>query len=165
MRYIRIFGDVFCWALISIASSCQFSLAFAMTPSVSEEQVLRPKIAFKDCDSCPEMMVIASGSFLMGSTDRGNDEQPAHRVSIRKFALATFEITLGNWVACAAQNACVKIKSSEPQYDTNPLVNVSWDEAQQYIAWLSKMTGKRYRLPSEAEWEYSARAGGHAEPF
>ncbi len=114
---------------------------------------------FKDCDECPEMVVIPGGSFVMGSPDgeskRASNEGPQHRVNVKRFALGRYEVTQGQWRAVMGNN---------PSYfkdcgDYCPVERVSWDDAQQFIKKLSKKTGKSYRLPSESEWEYAARAG------
>jgi formylglycine-generating enzyme required for sulfatase activity len=116
---------------------------------------------FRDCkdDACPWMVVVPAGEFLMGSPadepNRSSDEGPQHRVRVAKFAMARFEVTQGQWKALMGSNPsgftdCV---------DNCPVENVSWDDAQAYVKKLSEKTGQQYRLPSEAEWEYAARAG------
>jgi formylglycine-generating enzyme required for sulfatase activity len=99
------------------------------------------------------MISLAGGSFLMGSNDDAS-EKPVHRVTIKPFALSKFPITNREWNVCAAANACGFVADRN---DDAPIANVSWNDAKQYAAWLSKLTGKEYRLPSEAEWEYAAR--------
>jgi formylglycine-generating enzyme required for sulfatase activity len=120
---------------------------------------------FRDCDECPEMVVIPAGSFLMGSPvsekNRTDDEGPQHQVTIGKpFAMARFEVTFEEYEVFAKDttNATAKIPMAEG-YGRHPVSNVSWADAVAYTKWLSKRTGKNYRLPSEAEWEYAARAG------
>jgi formylglycine-generating enzyme required for sulfatase activity len=142
---------------------------FTMGPSVltaAAEQALKLKDSFRECaKGCPEMIVIPAGEFMMGSPDTDkdgfNDESPPHRVTIAKpFAVARFELTFDEWDACAAHGDCdPRIVASGWGRGRQPAINVSWDDAQQYVAWLSRMTGKPYRLLSEAEWEYAARAG------
>ena len=115
---------------------------------------------FTDCQGCPEMVRVPAGSFRMG-TDRGDaTEQPVHGVRIAApFALGRFEVTVAQWMACFSDGGC----TYEPKATANPervaIRNLSWDDAQEYVSWLSKKTGRSYRLPSEAEWEYAARAG------
>jgi formylglycine-generating enzyme required for sulfatase activity/class 3 adenylate cyclase len=110
---------------------------------------------FRDCQRCPEMVRVPAGSFIMGSNEDPT-EQPSHRVTVSAFAIGRHPVTIGEWRACIAAQAC----QYEPQGDDGlPVFNVSWDDAQQYLAWLSKATGRPYRLPSEAEWEYAARGG------
>ncbi|WP_257170514.1 formylglycine-generating enzyme family protein [Bradyrhizobium sp. SRS-191] len=102
----------------------------------------------------PELVAIAGGSFSMGGDD--DSEQPAHQVSIRPFALSKHPVTVGEWKQCVAAASCPDIASGP---DDRPVVNVSYDDTQAYLAWLSRATGKSFRLPTEAEWEYAARGG------
>ena len=120
---------------------------------------------FRDCSDCPEMVVVPAGEFMMGSPEaekgRDLDEGPQRRVRIgQPFAVGKFEVTFEQWDACVAGGGC----SHEPGDQTwgrgsQPVIDVSWNDAQRYLQWLSKKTGHRYRLLSEAEWEYAARAG------
>ncbi|BCQ25505.1 SUMF1/EgtB/PvdO family nonheme iron enzyme [Caballeronia sp. NK8] len=116
----------------------------------------------KDCPSCPVLIPLSPGSFTMGSNNDDPAEKPPHRVSIgHPFAIGKYEVTFEQWNACVDAGACTRIA---PEGDTAPpanapMRNVSWDDAQVYVKWLSKMGGKAYRLPTEAEWEYAARGG------
>jgi formylglycine-generating enzyme required for sulfatase activity len=129
------------------------------------ERALKPLGSFRECaKDCPEMIVIPAGSFVMGSpaTEKGRyvNEGPQHKVTIAKpFAVSKFEVTFAEWDACVLVGGCLKAADSGMGRDMKPVINVSWDDAQQYVAWLSKMTGRPYRLLMEAEWEYVARAG------
>jgi formylglycine-generating enzyme required for sulfatase activity len=129
------------------------------------ERGLKPQASFRECaKDCPEMIVIPAGEFTMGSPatekDRTGDEGPQHAVSIaRPFAVSKFEVTLADWEACRSVGGCPKVDDNGWKGGTQPVINVSWDDAQQYVAWFSRMTGKPYRLLTEAEWEYAARAG------
>jgi len=109
------------------------------------------------CPYCPEMVVIPVGSFEMGSNSGDADENPVHRVTIgRAFAMGKTEVTQGQWEAVMGNNP-----SEFAGYGYNyPVEHVSWDDAQEYIRKLNAKTGKQYRLPTEAEWEYACRAGG-----
>jgi len=141
-----------------------YALANVTALSAAQESALKPGDPFpKECTDCPEMIVVPSGRFMMGSpAGQGSDaERPAHEVTIAKpFAVAKFELTFDEWDACAAHGDCDK-----HIYDTGwgrgrrPAINVGWDDAQTYVKWLSRITGKTYRLLSEAEYEYAARAG------
>jgi formylglycine-generating enzyme required for sulfatase activity len=117
---------------------------------------------FKDCPACPEMVVVPAGEFMMGSPEkeksRGKDEGPQRKVSVREFAAGKFEVTFAQWDACVAEGGCSH-KPGDQGWGRGrrPVINVSWADAKQFVAWLSKKTGQRYRLLTEAEWEYAAR--------
>ena len=113
--------------------------------------------SFKDCDDCPEMVVIPAGSFDMGSNDGADNEKPVHRVTFAKgFAMGKTEVTQGQWKAIMGDNPSKHAGCG----DNCPVEMVSWKDAQTFIRKLNDKTGKQYRLPSEAEWEYACRAGG-----
>lgn len=141
---------------------------------------------FRDCPSCPEMIVIPSGSFMMGSpeneTGREINEGPQRNIAVKTFAIGRFHVTRAQWqifvkatnrvvVGGCAWSGLPGTKPWElnpaaswqqlgfPQDDTHPAVCISWPDALDYVKWLSVTTGFAYRLPSEAEWEYAARAG------
>ncbi|MDR2196329.1 MAG: formylglycine-generating enzyme family protein [Gallionellaceae bacterium] len=160
-------------------------------PECSASQVLQNNAcvtapagtAFLDCvDVCPTMVVIPAGSFTMGSPDsepgRSNDEGPQHQVTIAQpFAVGQSPVTVAQWSAfiqatgyagdpAAINFDCLSAGAFFPQTSNDPVVCVNWNEAQAYVQWLSQKTGKSYRLLSEAEWEYVARAGTQtAYPF
>jgi formylglycine-generating enzyme required for sulfatase activity len=118
---------------------------------------------FRDCPQCPEMVTVPAGEFLMGSPDsevgRNKDEGPQHKVTIAQpFAAGKYEVTFAEWDACVAGGGCTHKPGDEGWgRGRRPVINVSWQDAKQYVAWLSSKTGKEYRLLSEAEWEYAAR--------
>ena len=125
-----------------------------------------PGRVFRDCDACPEMIVVPAGSFMMGSPSseegRGGDEGPVHRVTIpAAFAVGKYEVTFSEWEACVAGGGCDGHRPGDRGWGRGqrPVVHVSWEDTRSYVGWLSRKTGKQYRLLSEAEWEYSARAG------
>ena len=126
-------------------------------PSVGER--------FRDCPACPELVVVPAGRFRMGSPaseeGRDDDEGPVHRVTIGKaFAVGVYEVTFAEWDACRRAGGCSHSPGDGGWGRGNrPVIRVSWEDAQEYVAWLSRKTGERYRLPSESEWEYVARAG------
>ncbi len=152
------------------------------TPSKVEKKFFSDQL--KDGSFGPEMVVIPAGSFRMGDIQGGgdSDEKPVHRVSINKFAMGKFEVTnaqfvkflnavkrRGNdnepWFETKAEDSDSHITGSvgnfkvETGYDDHPMIEVSWYGATAYAKWLSDQTGETYRLPTEAEWEYAARAG------
>ena len=114
---------------------------------------------FRDCPTCPVMVEIPAGEFTMGLGSSDPAAKPAHRVRIAPFALAQTPATIGDWQACTEGGGCGPLPRMAVTDPATPLHNVSWDDAEAYIAWLSRTTGQAYRLPSEAEWEYAARAG------
>jgi formylglycine-generating enzyme required for sulfatase activity len=142
-----------------------------MGPSVlnveqEKDKAARPGSEFTECMSgCPTMVVVPAGKFMMGSPpterDRSSGEGPQHEVTIAMpFAVSKTEVTFKQWDACALAGACSEARDSSWGRGDRPAINVSWDDAEHYAAWLSRITGKPYRLLSEAEWEYAARAGG-----
>jgi formylglycine-generating enzyme required for sulfatase activity len=119
----------------------------------------RPGEVFQDCTGCPEMVVIPAGSFMMGSADAKKDQWPQHKVTIAKpFAVSKFEITYDQWDMCVAAGGCDnKLSYADWGRGTKPVVRVTWDDARQFVLWMSSRTRQSYRLLSEAEWEYAAR--------
>jgi len=122
-----------------------------------------PGETFKECSVCPEMIVITSGSFNMGSNER-DIEKPIHKVDIKQFSMSQTEVTFDQWDECYKAGGC----SHNPDdmgwgRGNHPVVNVSWNDAQEYIKWLNQLTGSVYRLPSESEWEYAAKAGSNTK--
>ncbi len=116
---------------------------------------------FKDCDACPEMVIVPAGSFEMGSDERP-EEGVVHTVSIAKpFAVGKFEVTFRQWETCIENGGCAEYRPSDEGWGRHgqPVVNVSWRYAQSYVWWLKRKTGRNYRLLSESEWEYVSRAG------
>ncbi|MCC7046916.1 MAG: SUMF1/EgtB/PvdO family nonheme iron enzyme [Alphaproteobacteria bacterium] len=119
---------------------------------------------FRDCPECPEMVVIPGGKFTMGSppdeAERDDNEGPQSSVALRRFAAGKYEVTLAEWDACVSDGGCTHSPEDGGWGRGNrPAINVGWDDAEQYVKWLSRRTSRQYRLLSEAEWEYAARAG------
>ena len=162
----------------------------AKIPPAAEQSVqvagrtLKPGDTFRDCEQCPEMVVIPAGRYSMGTSGadpkRSPDEAPQHQVTIAKpFAVGRFEVTRGEYAAFVAATGtapgagCRKFNGTDmvadaalawdkpgfEQSDKDPLVCVDWEETRAYLQWLGLRTGVEYRLLSEAEWEYVARAG------
>jgi formylglycine-generating enzyme required for sulfatase activity len=103
----------------------------------------------------PVMVPLPGGTFAMGSND-DISEKPVHQVTIKPFAISKYPVSVREWNACAAANACAFLVTGR---DDIPVTDVSWTDAKQFVAWLAKETQKAFRLPSEAEWEYAARGG------
>lgn len=136
-------------------------VSFSARP-VDAQQKLAAGTVFQDCPLlCPEMAVIGPGTFTMGE-DGLSRETPTHKVTIGySFAVGRYDVTFDQWDACVADGGCGGYAPSDAGWGRGrrPVINVSWNDAQSYVAWLSRKTGKHYRLVSEAEWEYVARAG------
>lgn len=115
---------------------------------------------FSDCVDCPQMVSLPAGAFVMGDKQGDRSEQPTHRVTISKpFAIGKFEVTVGQWNACVKGGGCNFRPEKAGREENLPVRDISWADAKEYVAWLSRKTGADYRLPTEAEWEYAARGG------
>jgi formylglycine-generating enzyme required for sulfatase activity len=131
------------------------------------ERALKPGDTFRECaKDCPEMIVLPAGEFRMGTSakEKGyTNEIPQHKITIAlPFAVSKFDVTFADWDACGAVGGCRREDRAGDDgwgRSMRPVIYVNWDDAQTYAAWLSRMTGKTYRLLTEAEWEYAARAG------
>jgi formylglycine-generating enzyme required for sulfatase activity len=128
---------------------------------VGEVQPPSPAVPVRDCPVCPELVPIPAGDFEMGATDGFPFERPIHRVAIRKpFYIGRREVTFDEWDACVNEGGCqYRAPNQRPGRGLRPVTNVDWNDAKTFLSWLSAKTGHFYRLPSEAEWEYAARAG------
>jgi formylglycine-generating enzyme required for sulfatase activity len=158
-------------------SANQSQASAAVNPQPQAEDVYRqaasavparqPGEIIHDCENCPEMVVMAGGQFMMGSpageAGRHADEGPQRDVSVAPFALSKTEVTFAQWDACLAGGGCNGYSPPDGGQGrgARPVTNVSWEDAQAYVTWLnSRAEGAHYRLASESEWEYAARAGG-----
>jgi formylglycine-generating enzyme required for sulfatase activity len=146
------------------------ALARLAALSPSDRLVAAPEIwrapgavtEFKDCASCPHMVVVPAGEFTMGSPPAEQQAEAQHRVTIAvPFAVSKFEITFDDWNACVSDGGCDNARPNDEGWGRgrHPVIHMSFDLAKTYVTWLSRKTGKTYRLLTEAEWEYAARAG------
>ena len=139
--------------------------------SPEAERALKPLVSFRECaKDCPEMVVLPAGEFMMGSPAtegaRYPNEGPQRLIPIAKpFAVSKFAVTFADWDACVSVGGCPHVSDSGFERGTRPVINLRWDEAQQYAAWLSKVTGRPYRLLTETEWEFAARANSATAYF
>ena len=121
-----------------------------------------PGPVFRDCDFCPEMVVVPAGRFRMGCVSGAtcfDDELPVREVRLRSFALSKHEVVFAEYDRFAEARSRDRPNDEGWGRGDRPAINVSWEDATAYADWLSAQTGEGYRLPSEAEWEYAARAG------
>ncbi len=134
-----------------------------------DDLTLRPGKTFRDCDDCPKMMVIPPAAYWQGSADDSplalSMEKPRRLVTIDKpFAVSIYEVTMAEWDSCFNDKGCTSQPGDNGWGRGNrPVIMVSWNDAQEYVHWLSEKTGQSYRLPSESEWEYVARAGQESD--
>ena len=144
---------------------CRSLVAKCDEPDDPEGDTRNVGEVFRDCPGCPEMVVVPAGEFVMGSPpdeeDRDNDEGPQHPVRFASpFAVGVYEVTFDEWDACVSGGGCGHRPGDEGWgRGTRPVIKVSWNDAREYVGWLSGRTGHEYRLLSEVEWEYAARAG------
>lgn len=119
-----------------------------------------PPIILRDCDDCQELIILGGGPFIQGSRGGPANETPRHEVDVKPFGIAKFPVTFSEWQKCYDDEAC-KMMPDDRGWGRKdrPIINVSWDDTQDYVKWLSEKTGKEYRLPTESEWEYATRAG------
>ena len=144
-----------------VQPSTTASSAPAIETTPTPEKVAEPD---KPTIPLPDMITIQGGSFEMGcsnSKDCSDDEKPVRTVQVAAFEMSKTEVTFAQWDACVADGGCGGYKPDDEQWGHNnrPVINVSWNDAQNYVQWLSKKTKLKYRLPTEAEWEYAARTG------
>jgi formylglycine-generating enzyme required for sulfatase activity len=141
---------------LSVAAATWSGIARSQAPGVAPEA----GETFRDCPDCAEMVVLPTGEFVMGSGESPY-EKPEHRVRLANpIAIGRRETTFEEWDLCVSSGNC-KYRPDDHGWGrgNRPVIDVSWDDTKGFLDWLSQKTGKKYRLPSEAEWEYAARAG------
>jgi formylglycine-generating enzyme required for sulfatase activity len=148
--------------LFADAASARLGMLGVSVMAAGGDVPKTPGHAFRQCDVCPEMVVLPAGKFVATSGGKALAKDFAIGSSL---AVSLREVTFGQWDACVAERACPSGISDEGWgRDRHPVVNVSWNDAKAYVAWLSRKTGQTYRLLRDAEWEYAAR-GGSAEAY
>ena len=145
------------------APPAQPPAASAGAPAPNEQPMANAPPAkgeIKDCAACPVLISLPAGSFTMGSNSSDASEKPAHAVTSKTpFAIGKYEVTVEQWKACIDAGECQQVTNDGNRAGNTPVRDVSWDDAQRYVKWLTKVSGHPYRLPAEAEWEYAARGG------
>lgn len=144
-------------------------LALVLFAVLGVTNAIASQSVIKDCEQCPEMIIVPAGQFIMGTNGedgREDDEAPARSVTIAQpFALGKYEVTFDEWDACVAASACEKAPDEAWGRGHRPVINVNFAQVNAYTKWLSEKTGKPYALPSETQWEYAAQAGGNQGTF
>lgn len=155
----RLKEEIYIWTNVTVLELYTWTNVTAL--KTAQERAVKALDLFKECRDCPEMIVVPAGSFTMGSpAGQGSEEErPAHNVTIgQPFAVSKFEVTFSEWAACTLYGR-VYCTQDYGTAGEQPVDNLTWEDAHNYVAWLSRITGKTYRLLSEAEYEYAARAG------
>lgn len=139
------------------------TLAVEEVTTIIEEFIPIHKQVFRDCPACPEMVFLSEGTFPMGSNHGRSDERPLHHITLNAFAIGKYAVTFDEYDSFCVATGRTKPDDQGWGRGRQPVINVSWYDAVAYAEWLSQQTGENYRLPTEAEWEYAARAGTTTE--
>ena len=147
-------------ALVGLIATLTIVIFAHTAPVAAQTGELKVGEIFRDCPDCPEMVVIPAGKFKMGSNRGRTNEKPVREVMIAKaFSMSVAEITFNQWEVCVQSGVCSTPDDHRWGRSRRPVINITWGEANTFIKFLRKRTGKIYRMPTEAEWEYAARAG------
>jgi formylglycine-generating enzyme required for sulfatase activity len=129
-----------------------------LAPPVTAPSAAGDRRVFQDCPACLSMVRIPAGTLMMGQGSKDPAAVPVHKVSLHAFALSQYPVTVADWKACHTDGVCGALPRMMVAQDQTPIHNISWDDAQLFITWISRVADRNYRLPTEAEWEYAARA-------
>ncbi len=151
------------WQIIPMLKRQAMMLTPAVAPPVTPQPGKSFRDKLKDGSLGPEMVQIPAGTFQMGSNDGESNEKPVHTVSVKSFAMGKYEVTFEEYDKFCEATGREKPSDSGWGQGKRPVINVNWNDAKAYVKWLSEQTGKDYRLPSEAQWEYACRAGSIGE--
>lgn len=164
-------GLIYAWQNPDAFRQNQEIAVVDLPEGVTDAAPLAPqqRTRFRDCANCPEMMTLSGGVYLMGAREddlgRRSWESPLHEVALAPFSIGVREVTFAEWDACVADGGCSGHLPPDRGWGRGdrPVMMVSWRDAQRYVEWLSSETGESYRLPTEAEWEFAARAGSETQ--
>ncbi len=147
------------WPVVIVTWLALLSLRVMATETIPSPNAVKE---IQDCPDCPTMIMVRGGTFWMGEDNPESIAYPRHQVTVPDFAIGKFEVTQKQWTWLIGKEPSWKIKACGPDC---PISFVNWNQATKFAEQLSEMTGHRYRLPTEAEWEYACRSGGKNETY